>query len=185
MDKPAFAEPALSLPPVRRWRRWSSRDSARGTDAGAAHTDRSDNSSLLWLSSPWPPLQSAQREGDRITRWSAWPRGQILWHFPGLVPDLPLSDVLHPQSEGSLQAGAELQGVAADLDDVVDKGTHGRQGERWREEHHVAKLYEHFLVVLKRTLGTNVSGECVLFARDKERVSYLICLHAALNLSLG
>lgn len=66
--------------------------------------------------------------------------------------DLPLSDVLHPLSEGSLQAGTELQGIAADLDDVVDKRAHGCQGKRGGEEHHVAKLNEHFLVVLKRVL---------------------------------
>lgn len=66
--------------------------------------------------------------------------------------DLPLSDVLHPLSKGSLQASTELQGVAADLDDVVDKSTHGRQGKRRGEEHHIAKLNEHFLVILKRVL---------------------------------
>lgn len=81
------------------------------------------------------------------------------WHFPRPFPDLPLSDVLHPQAEGPLQAGAELQSIAADLDDVVDKGAHGRQGERRREKHHIAELYKHFLVVLKRTLRTSISGD--------------------------
>lgn len=71
--------------------------------------------------------------------------------------DLPLSNVLHPLSEGSLQASTELQGVAADLDYVVDKSAHGRQGKCRREEHHIAKLNEHFLVVLKCVLlGSNI-----------------------------
>lgn len=43
--------------------------------------------------------------------------------------DLPLPDVLHPLSKGSLQAGAKLQSVAAYFDDVVDKSAHGRQGK--------------------------------------------------------
>lgn len=74
--------------------------------------------------------------------------------FPDIFhTDLPLSDVLHPLSERSLQAGAELQGVTADLDDVVDKSTHGRQGKRGGEEHHIAELNEHFLVVLERVLS--------------------------------
>lgn len=66
--------------------------------------------------------------------------------------DLPLADVLHPLPKRSLKAGAELQGVAADLDDVVDESTHGRQRKRRGEEHHVAKLDKHFLVVLKGVL---------------------------------
>ena len=77
-------------------------------------------------------------------------------------PDLPLPDVLHPQAEGPLQAGAELQSIAADLDDVVDKGTHGRQGERRREQHHITKLYKHLLVVLKRALRKSLSGDRAL-----------------------
>lgn len=74
--------------------------------------------------------------------------------FPqrGPFPDLPLADVLHPLTKGPLQASAQLQGVAADLDDVVDKSAHGRQRERRGEEHHISKLDEHLLIVLKRVL---------------------------------
>lgn len=68
-------------------------------------------------------------------------------------PDLPLSNVLHSLSERPLKASAEFQGITADLDYVVDKSTHGRQGKRRGEKHHIAKLNEHLLVVLK----------CVLF----------------------
>ena len=75
-----------------------------------------------------------------------------LTFFQNQTTDLPLSDVLHSLSEGSLEAGTELQGIAADLNDVVDKSAHGRQGKRRREEHHVAKLNKHLLVVLKRIL---------------------------------
>lgn len=64
-----------------------------------------------------------------------------------------MSDVLHSLSKGSLEAGTELQGIAADLDDVVYESTHGCQGKRRREEHHVAKLNKHLLVVLKRILS--------------------------------
>lgn len=46
-----------------------------------------------------------------------------------MVPDLPLADALHSDAEGPLQAGAELEGVAADLDDVVDERAHGGQRE--------------------------------------------------------
>lgn len=73
--------------------------------------------------------------------------------------DLPLADALHPEPEGTLQASAQLEGIAADLDDVVNECTHGRQGEGRGEEHHVAELDEHLLVVL----------EGVLKARQPER----------------
>lgn len=69
-----------------------------------------------------------------------------------LFPDLPLADVLHPLSKGPLQASAELQGVAADLDDVVDKSAHGRQRKRGGEEHHISELNEHLLIILERVL---------------------------------
>lgn len=68
------------------------------------------------------------------------------------APHLPLPDVLHPLAEGPLQAGAELQGVAADLHNVVDEGAHGGQRERRGEEDHVAELNEHLLVVLEGSL---------------------------------
>lgn len=67
--------------------------------------------------------------------------------------DLPLSYVLHPLPKRSLQTGTELQSIAAYFDDVVDKGAHGRQRKRRREKHHIAKLNEHLLVVLKCVLS--------------------------------
>lgn len=45
------------------------------------------------------------------------------------ISDLPLADALHSDSEGPLQAGAELKGIAADLNDVVNKSAHGSQRE--------------------------------------------------------
>lgn len=88
-----------------------------------------------------------------------WEAEKPPWHFPRTwsFPDLPLADVLHPLTKGPLQAGAQLQGVTADLDDVVDKSTHGRQGERRGEENHISKLDEHLLIVLKGVLQKSIS----------------------------
>ena len=66
--------------------------------------------------------------------------------------DLPLADALHPLAEGPLQAAAELEGVAADLDDVVDERAQSGQREGRGEQHHVAELDEHLLVVPERVL---------------------------------
>lgn len=65
---------------------------------------------------------------------------------------LPLADALHSDSKGPLQASAELKGIAADLDDVVDESAHGSQWEGWGEEHHVPELDKHLLVVLEGVL---------------------------------
>jgi len=72
---------------------------------------------------------------------------------PPPLPHLPLPDALDPLAEGTLEPRAELEGVAADLDDVVHQGAHGGQGEGGGEEHHVAELDEHLLVVLEGVLG--------------------------------
>lgn len=72
--------------------------------------------------------------------------------------DLPLADALHPDPEGPLQASAQLEGIAADLDDVVNERAHGRQRESRGEEHHVAELDKHLLVVLEGVLR-QVAGE--------------------------
>lgn len=47
----------------------------------------------------------------------------------GSVSDLPLADALHPDAEGPLQAGAELKGIAADLNDIVNERAQGSQRE--------------------------------------------------------
>lgn len=90
---------------------------------------------------PKPPLRTSPR----------CPRGA----------HLPLADALDALAEGSLQPRAELEGVAADLDDVVDQGAHGGQREGRGEEHHVAELDEHLLVVLEGVLrgGNRGVGE--------------------------
>lgn len=75
------------------------------------------------------------------------------FRFPGVdCSDLPLADALHPDPKGPLQTSAELEGIAADLDDVVNESTHGSQREGRGEEHHVAKLDKHLLVVLEGVL---------------------------------
>lgn len=66
--------------------------------------------------------------------------------------DLPLADALHSQSKGSLQPCAELKGIAADLDDVVDESAHGGKREGGGEQHHIAELDKHLLVVLEGVL---------------------------------
>lgn len=42
---------------------------------------------------------------------------------------LPLADALHSDPKGPLQTSAELKGITADLDDVVDESAHGSQWE--------------------------------------------------------
>lgn len=75
------------------------------------------------------------------------------FRFPSVdCSDLPLADALHPDPKGSLQTSAELEGIAADLDDVVNESAHGSQREGRGEEHHVAKLDKHLLVVLEGVL---------------------------------
>ena len=78
----------------------------------------------------------------------------ILAQSPWPFPHLPLANAFHPLPKGPLQPRAQLEGVTADLDEVVDEGTEGSQGEGRREKHDIAKLHEHLLVVL----------ECVLWA---------------------
>lgn len=69
------------------------------------------------------------------------------------APHLPLADALHSVAEGSLQTSAQFEGVAADLNDVVDERAHSRQREGRGEQHHVAELDKHLLVVLEGVLG--------------------------------
>lgn len=80
--------------------------------------------------------------------------------------DLPLPNVLYSLSERPLKAGAQFQGITADLNDVVDESTHGRQGKRRGEKHHIAKLDEHLLVVL----------QCVLFRPNIRKLFLLSTL---------
>ena len=47
---------------------------------------------------------------------------------------------------------AELEGVAPDLDQVVEEGAEGGQRVGRGEEGHVAKLDKHFQVVVERSL---------------------------------
>lgn len=81
------------------------------------------------------------------------------FRFPSVdCSDLPLADALHPDPKGPLQTSAELEGIAADLDDVVNESTHGSQREGRGEEHHVAKLDKHLLVVLEGVLAGRRQG---------------------------
>lgn len=88
-----------------------------------------------------------------------------------VISDLPLADALHSESKGPLQTGAELKGIAADLNDVVDESAHGSQREGRGEEHHVAKLDKHLLVVLEGVLrkkqNTALPSKYNLNAEDK------------------
>ncbi len=72
--------------------------------------------------------------------------------FTECISDLPLANALHSDPKGPLQAGAEFKGVTADLNDVVDECAHGSQREGRGEEHHVAKLDKHLLIVLEGVL---------------------------------
>ena len=76
----------------------------------------------------------------------------IQWQRLGFRSDLPLADALHSNSERPLQPSAQLKGIAADLNDVVDESAHGCQGKGGGEKHHVAKLDKHLLVVLEGVL---------------------------------
>lgn len=49
--------------------------------------------------------------------------------FTACISDLPLADALHSDSKGPLQTSAELEGIAADLNDVVNESAHGSQRE--------------------------------------------------------
>ena len=53
----------------------------------------------------------------------------ILAQSPWPFPHLPLANAFHPLPKGPLQPRAQLEGVTADLDEVVDEGTEGSQGE--------------------------------------------------------
>lgn len=84
------------------------------------------------------------------------------------MSDLPLADALHPDPKGPLQASAQLEGIAADLDDVINECAHGSQREGRGEEHHVAELDKHLLVVLEGVLReaareTETCDNCVEF----------------------
>jgi hypothetical protein len=57
---------------------------------------------------------------------------------------LPRADVRDPLTEGPLKREAQFEGIAADLDEVVDESTDRRHGERRREENHVTQLDKHF-----------------------------------------
>ena len=63
--------------------------------------------------------------------------------------DLPNSNALHLDSKWSLKRVAEFEGVTTDLNQVVQQSTHPSQWKGRREESDVAKLDEHFQVVLK------------------------------------
>lgn len=98
--------------------------------------------------------------GDKGLRWglASPPSTRSTSGHPGseplALPHLPLANAFHPLPKGPLQPRAQLEGVTADLNEVVDEGTEGSQGEGRREKHDIAKLHEHLLVVL----------ECVLWA---------------------
>ena len=63
--------------------------------------------------------------------------------------DLPDSNVFHSDSKGSLIRVAQFEGIATDLDQVVEQSTHCSQWKGRGEESDVAKLDAHFQVVLK------------------------------------
>ena len=49
--------------------------------------------------------------------------------FTLAITHLPLADALYSDSKWPLQTSAELKGIAADLNDVVDESAHGSQRE--------------------------------------------------------
>lgn len=49
--------------------------------------------------------------------------------FKACISDLPLADALHSDSKGPLQTCAELKGITADLNDVVNESAHRSQRE--------------------------------------------------------
>ena len=63
--------------------------------------------------------------------------------------DLPDSNVFHSDSKGSLIRVAQFEGIATDLDQIVEQSTHCSQWKGRGEESDVAKLDAHFQVVLK------------------------------------
>ena len=65
------------------------------------------------------------------------------------ITHLPGADAVDPLSEGPLVHMAQLERVAADLDDVVEEGTEAGQGIRRGEERHIPELDEHLQVVLE------------------------------------
>ena len=64
------------------------------------------------------------------------------------LSNLPYPYGLHPLAKWSLQGHAEFEGIASDLNDVVEEGTEGCQRKGRGEEGHVAELDEHLQVVL-------------------------------------
>lgn len=68
------------------------------------------------------------------------------------ISNLPLADAGYSDSKRPLQTSAELKGITADLNDVVDESAHGSEWKGRGEEHHVAKLDKHLLVVLEGVL---------------------------------
>ena len=66
-----------------------------------------------------------------------------------LTSDLPDPDVFHSDSKGSLIRAAQFEGIAPDLDQVVEQGTDCSQWKGRGEESDVAKLDAHLQVVLK------------------------------------
>lgn len=97
-----------------------------------------DNDNILWQ---WIQLTKTEKSQELMSTFT----------LVG-VTNLPLADALHSNSKGPLQTSAKLKGITANLNDVVDESTHGSQREGWREEHHVAKLDKHLLVVLEGVL---------------------------------
>lgn len=86
--------------------------------------------------------------------------------FMPCISDLPLAYALHAESKRPLQASAEFEGITADLNDVVDESTHGSQGKGRREEHHVAELDKHLLVVLEGVLtGTKWTDKTTILPK--------------------
>ena len=69
-----------------------------------------------------------------------------------MTSNLPDAHTLYALSKRTLEGGAQFEGVAANLDDVVEEPAHGGHGEGGREERHVPELNEHLQVVLKRVL---------------------------------
>lgn len=115
---------------------------------------------------------------------------------PPVTPThLPLPDALDPLPEGTLEPRAQLEGIAPDLDDVVHQGAHGSQGKGGGEEHHVAELDEHLLVVLEGVLGRKRRRKNMLQwgwwrlhytppGPCPSGAAHLILLHAAFHLCL-
>ena len=71
---------------------------------------------------------------------------------------LPRANILYPLAEGSAHGRAELEGVAPDLNHVVDEGAHPGHGECRGKEGDVTKLDQHLQVVVKCILKNNSSA---------------------------